>query len=235
MNLNTQEVNIFKEFSSPVTDPTICLNKENVDYDYFYTKENGDYNMLAKVFRIQTIAMFDWELHVYNKLREFKISPALCQIVKRNHASQIWMIYNMKNAVSLRMFLQQQSEIIDNAFVNELLSFVANLTKTYCFIHGSLSIDNMFVNKSKNNVKFYLIEFTHSIINHNPFKSNNVLNLTDLNSICTSLTRAFPGKSFVSYLRNNLPGSSFELEIIDDYLAGDDSSDIELMQFSSYT
>jgi hypothetical protein len=110
----------------------------------------------------------------------------------------------MKDLTSLRMFLSDYKQCIDNSFINELISFIFNLKNTYHFIHGTLTIDTLFIKYDANNLEFYVLEFENSKLKVKPFKSTKY-NYNDLYSIYYSILDRFPNEPFTNYIYENLP------------------------------
>ena len=74
-----------------------------------------------------------------------------------------------------------------NLFLNELFSFV-NLFRKYHFVHGNLSIDNVFLDKLlfETDVKFVVLDYSNSFLQKKPdqqplYKRSSFVGVLDVN------------------------------------------------------
>jgi tRNA A-37 threonylcarbamoyl transferase component Bud32 len=160
MDLSKAQVN--KEYMT-----SHYLNK-NVLNDFF--PYSASYackdDLLTKYF--EHVTLFEWEAYIYSRIS--KIAPDICDIKDKE------LTYDLTGLKSIRDLLREPNS---SFCYKNLFKFVYSF-RQYAFIHGNLKIDNLFMDNHNN---FYIIDFTHSIIQ----EKGETLIYTDFYSIYNSL------------------------------------------------
>jgi tRNA A-37 threonylcarbamoyl transferase component Bud32 len=154
----------------------------------------------------QNISKYAPDSQSYNK--EIKIYLELLDknIFANMNANNNIITYMVNDMMSLRSFLDSLSLHERKArcciILNELFSFV-NTLHTYQFVHGNLTIDNIFVEKTQSPSKFYLVDLgyskTPSTVPSLEFERQY---LYDFMSLHISLQTYFDDASELQYLDN---------------------------------
>lgn len=146
--------NIFISFNKSDDQECTYLDRYSTQACLHYRLENND--ILRHFYSFD---IFEWESYVYLYLLSSNIVPQLS-------SENLTIIYHVKNLISLKTFLNKTKTNIYILF-NELYRFI-NSFKTFYFIHGNLTIDNIFIDNDlfnkTNIIKFYIIDYSNSFI-----------------------------------------------------------------------
>lgn len=121
-----------------------------------------DNNILKNFFSYD---VFEWESYVYLYLISNNNNT---NIVPQISSENLQITYYIPDFISFRTFLSKNNKNINFYIIlNELFSFIRKFKK-YKFIHGNLTIDNVFIDiklfNRSNIVKFYIVDYSNSYI-----------------------------------------------------------------------
>lgn len=151
--------NVFKSWDSIKSNDSECmyLNKYCLQNCYC---EKDNANNISKYFIDKEI--FNWEIEVYTKLLNKKITLEI------EINADKYLTYIISDKVSIYNFLLK-NKTYTKFVLNELYSFVKKFN-TYNFLHGNLHLHNIYIDPDKflSKGRFYIIDFSNSYI----FKTN---------------------------------------------------------------
>lgn len=156
---DTHDKNMFKSWDSIKSNDLECIYLNKYCLQKCYCEKDND-NNISKYFIDEEI--FNWEIEVYTKLLNRKITPQIEINVDK------YLTYIVCDKVSIYNFLLK-NKIYTKFVLNELYSFVKKFNK-YNFLHGNLHLHNIYIdpNKFLSKGRFYIIDFSNSYI----FKTN---------------------------------------------------------------
>lgn len=151
--------NVFKSWDSIKSNDSECIFLNKYCLQKCYCEKDSNKN-INKYFIDEDV--FKWEINVYNKLLNKKITPEII-VEKDKHLT-----YIVSDKISIYNFLLNNKKYT-KFVLNELYSYVKKFNKCN-FLHGNLHLHNIFIDPDKflNKGKFYIIDFSNSYI----FKTN---------------------------------------------------------------
>lgn len=155
----TFDKNIFKSWDSIRSNDSECMYLNKYCLQKCYCEKDND-NNISKYFIDKEI--FNWEIEVYTKLLDKKITP------KIEINADKYLTYIVSDKVSIYTFLLK-NKTYTKFVLNELYSFVKKFN-TYNFLHGNLHLHNIYIDPDKflSKGRFYIIDFSNAYI----FKTN---------------------------------------------------------------
>jgi hypothetical protein len=151
--------NVFKSWDSIKSNNSECFFLNKYCLQQCYCEKDINLN-ITKYFIDKDI--YDWEINVYFKLLNKKITPEI------RIEEDKYLTYIVRDKVSIYNFLLKNKKYT-KFVLNELYSFVNKFNK-YNFLHGNLHLHNIFIDPDKflSKGRFYIIDFSNSYI----FKTN---------------------------------------------------------------
>jgi hypothetical protein len=151
--------NVFKSWDSIKSNDSECFFLNKYCLQQCYCEKDINLN-ITRYFIDRDI--YDWEIEVYMKLLNKKITPEI------KIEEDKYLTYVVSDKISVYNYLLKNKKYT-KFVLNELYSFVKKFNK-YNFLHGNLHLHNIFIDPDKflSKGRFYIIDFSNSYI----FKTN---------------------------------------------------------------